>query len=246
MTASEIELVPQLGNIATGLATIAATDQATSQLGDILVQGNKAPAIKTAPSQYQSVVDDDYEKRTIYYDITNRILGSNAALSFLMQQYLASFSIFQFCRSYSYSNAGKVFVSTGEVANCQEFSTNYLPSDSDFHDIIDSVVNNDTNVPSSVNKLQTNIINFATYVGQSPDAVGQSSGSYNAGTAKSLNIFIPYNNTQSDPNSNLNYGNLEEGTAIFSLSASSKLLTGSKFDVLGMNPMVVSTGRHEE
>jgi len=227
MTASETTLVPLLGNIATGLATIAATEQATNQLS-VLVPGTTAPSITTAPTKYQSVLNHEYNTR--FEDNSTFILGFNGALAFLMQQYMASFSIFQFCRSYSYTNAGSQYVDG--ATSCSAFSSKYLPSSDMFNDIINNIQKNNTDAPGAVSELQNNINTFANQISSNPSAWGESSGSsYSQSEPHKVDIYLSYDD-------HLSYGNISDGTAYFTLSASSNLLKGSTFNVEGMNPMV--------
>ena len=74
MTTALMSLVPQLGNIATGIATIQATEQATNQLS-LLIPSTTAPTITTAPASYQPTLNAEYQKR--FQSKTSQILGFN-------------------------------------------------------------------------------------------------------------------------------------------------------------------------
>ena len=235
MTTAEMGLIPQLGNIATGLATIAATQKATEQL-NVLVSDTAVPPIITAPSTFQSVLNSEYAMR--FEEATKEILGFNGALAFLTQQYVASFSIWQFCRSYEYANAGSSF--TSKDVSCSDFSTKYLPSTTNFNDVINTMVSGNLNPPSSVSTLQSSMNQFAAQVSENPEAWGESSGSTSLSTVHTLTVFI------TNSVKNLYSGNLNDGTAYFSLTPSSDLLKASSYNVVGVNPMVVSEGNYSQ
>ena len=155
------------------------------------------------------------------------------ALAFLMQQYMASFGVFQFCRSYEYSNAGTAYVD-GSIS-CSEFSSKYLPTLAIFYDVINSIVAGEyLSPPPSVSALQNNLNQFATSISSNPTAWGDVPGSTSSSAINDITIYL------TSENSHLYFGDLEDGKALFSLKASSDLLNLTKFSVTGVNPRVVS------
>ena len=155
------------------------------------------------------------------------------ALAFLMQQYMASFGVFQFCRSYEYSNAGTAYVD-GSIS-CSEFSSKYLPTLAIFYDVINSIVAGEyLSPPPSVSALQNNLNQFATSISSNPTAWGDVPGSTSSSAIREITIYL------TSENSHLYFGDLEDGKALFSLKASSDLLNLTQFSVTGVNPRVVS------
>jgi len=233
MTTSMLSLVPQLGNIATGLTTIAATNQAAKNIS-ALISNTAAPAIATAPNTFQSTINDYYQKR--FHNDTQYILAYPGASSYLMQQYTASYSIFLFCRSYEYSKAGLSYEENSNV-DCSAFSELYLPSSATFQNVLDTMVDESYNkAPSSVESIQQNTKDFANEIQKNPDSFnGDIQGSTSFESPSSFTVFI----TKDSTNSQLYSGNLDEGSIEFSLTASSELLFGGGFSVDGSNPRVL-------
>ena len=233
MTTSMLSLVPQLGNIATGLTTIAATNQAAKNIS-AQISGTTAPIITTAPNTYDKVIEDHYQKR--FDNDTQYILAYPGASSYLMQQYTASYSIFLFCRSYEYSNAGLSYKEDSNV-DCSAFSKLYLPSNATFQDVLDTMVDGSYNkAPPSVENIQQNTKDFANKIQKNPDSFnGDIQGSTSFNDPKTFTVFITKNQTKGQ----LYSGSLDEGLIEFSLTGSSELLNGDSFSVVDSNPRVL-------
>jgi len=226
-------LVPQLGNIATGLTTIATTNQATNNISALL--SPPAPPTQTAPTSYQPVLNKEYNTR--FYDATKYILGYAGATSYLMQQYTASYSIFLFCRSYQYMYAGLPY-NKNPKADCSEFSQKYLPTSKTFQDVSDSMVDESyESQPSSVNSTFQNTQDFAKQIQNNPSTFnGAIRGSLSDQELNQVSVYISPSMLTA-----LYSGNLTDGSVEFSLTASSDLLMAGipKFHVLDSNPSVV-------
>mmetsp|Transcript_8548 Transcript_8548/g.12385 ORF Transcript_8548/g.12385 Transcript_8548/m.12385 type:complete len:1568 (+) Transcript_8548:167-4870(+) len=238
MTTEEVSLVPILGNIATGLATQVAIEQASANITATTTCKTAtclAPGITTAPYDYQSVFVALFYSP--YVSATETVLAYIPSVSLLNKQYVASKSILGFCRSYSYQNAGNTFVSSDTPgcsagADCSSFGP-YLPTMATFVDTISSFTENTyANLePESAAKLNNNIQNFATVVEGCPSAVGQTPNSI---TKKVQTISINLGSS--------NFGNLRDGSVRFSLTPSSTLWLKSStpFDIDLVNPRVVN------
>jgi len=225
MTMDMMALVPQLGNIASGIATIAATEQASQEISASL-SNTTAPTIETAPDTYQSTINAAYGER--FPKSTQYVLGFVGSMAWLRQTYTAASSIWLFCRSYEYTNAGTSY------QNCPSFSQKYLPSSTDFDDVVNTMVDGSfSGAPKSTSTLQNNIQSFASDVAHSPNAWGQQSGAI--GSVQTLQFFLMDSNTSEA----LYEGSIKDGSVSFSLSAASSLLDNMSFDILGLNIRII-------
>lgn len=132
-----------LGNIAVGFATQAAIANANKEINGMLYPSD--PKIVTAPTTYQSVYQDIFYSK--YPNTSDTIIAYSPALSLVQQQYTAAKSIFGFCTSYSYMNAGLPYIgrTNGKItANCQSFGSLYLPTLKTFQDTVSYFVEGTT------------------------------------------------------------------------------------------------------
>lgn len=234
-----------MGNIAAGIATEAAIINANEQISGMVNKPN--PSIgDTAPSDYQSV----YEKLffATYEDTSKAILAYGPSASLAQQQYIAAKSIYGFCTSYSYMNAGQDYVDTtsGNTANCNEFGDLYLPTYETFNETVNSFVNEPCSsdppdncypTPTSVNALNKNIVDFAANIQGNPEALGQTRSEV-SDNIETFTLEFAY-----DPNTTTAYyGNLTDGKIRFTLTPSSSLLLKSNnpFVVYDANPRVIN------
>ena len=195
MTAAEMNLVPAMGNIATGIATQEAIVTANEEISAMITPST--PSIQTAPSSYQDVYTTLFY--STYPDKAKPLLAYGPSASCVQNQYVAAKSIFGFCTSYSYMNAGQEYVSTydGNTANCNGFGYLYLPTYTSFQDTVSSFVSGSTSLnfvaPSSVDQLYNNIVDFAANVQSNPAAVGGASGYGEVGwnTPSHLHYYSP-------------------------------------------------------
>jgi hypothetical protein len=228
MTSAAMALTPVLGNIATAIATLGAISQATQEINALVTPA--ARELRTAPSSIFQLPPDP-----VYKTVTQQVLAQIPAINWLNQAYLASFSIYQFCQSYSYMNAGRNYEPTN--ANCKGFGSNYVPSIDTFNSFANSIALGTEVVvsPSSlVGQFSANVNGFAGQVSTNPQAWGQASGSLGNQAPLAFSVVLT--------NSTSTFGNLSDGWADFWLSPSSYLLnTGVSpaFQVNDANPRVV-------
>jgi hypothetical protein len=161
-----------LGNIATGLATLGATRQASKEITALTDPHN--PVITTAPSDpFQSVANSLYSQS--FPQAAKAVLGIIPATVLLTQQYLASMLIASFCASYSYMNAGQPFVS-GD-ASYSSFGTLYVPTISTFKASVKALVAGTYGEePSAVQALSKNLNSFVVHNSGKSCRVGTNQG----------------------------------------------------------------------
>ncbi|KAL7454134.1 hypothetical protein ACHAWC_005764 [Mediolabrus comicus] len=255
MTAALMSLVPAMGNIAAGIATQAAIVNANQEISGMVNTPNPSLG-DTAPPEYQSVYEQLFF--ATYKDTSNAILAYAPSASLVQQQYVAAKSIFGFCTSYSYMNAGQDYVNTlnGQAANCRDFGSLYLPTNNTFKDTVNSFVygnlNSISNPPSSVDQLNKNIIDFSKNIQNNPEAVGQTRQDVTGAKSFAIEFPLGINATAFCENGNTTsvkpysppqvYVDLTNGIVRFSLTASSDLLQQSKtpFNVKDANPLVIN------
>ena len=195
----------------------------------------------TAPSAYQNV----YEKLffATYEDTSKAILAYGPSASLAQQQYIAAKSIYGFCTSYSYMNAGQDYVDTTSIntANCNEFGDLNLPTYEIFNETVSSFVfgtkSSIESPPTAVNNLSKNIVEFAANVHGNPEAVGQTRAEV-GDNVQAFTLEFAY-----DPNAATQYyGSLADGKIRFTLTPSSSLLLQGlePFAVSDANPRVIN------
>lgn len=231
-----------MGNIAVGIATQAAIANANKEINGMLHPSD--PTIVTAPSSYQSFYQEIFYSK--YPDLSDTIIAYSPALSLAQQQYTAAKSVFAFCTSYSYMNAGLQYIgttTTGKVtANCPSFGSLYLPTFATFQDAVSSFVagtnSTITSPPTAVDQLNKRIEGFAEEIQNDPTAVGQTRQQVTT-PVKTFSIEFSFGANSSSVNY---YGDLESGKFRFTLSPSSNLMFQSTrpFGIEFANPIVIN------
>lgn len=244
-----------MGNIAVDIATQEAIANANQEISG-MVNPTEPTTIETAPEVYQYVYEEIFY--STYTDVSKAILAYSPASSLAQQQYIASKSIYGFCVSFSYTNAGNSYDNTcdGYTANCNNFGGLYLPTYETFQDTVSSFVEGtNTSIiypPSSVDNLNNNIIEFSKNIENNPVTVGQTrqdiTGPHSIAIEFPLGInataYCEGGNTTSVPpfTPPQVYVNLTNGIVRFSLTASSDLWQQSltPFVLDDANPQVIN------
>lgn len=234
MTTAAMRLAPQMGNIATYLATLDAIETANQEIN--VPPSSIDQDIETAPKEYQDVHNELFYSS--YRKTSNTIVAFSPAASLALQQYAAAESIFGYCASYSYMNAGRTYNEYG--GDCSSFD-NYLPTYTTFQDTVNSFLPDSETygAPNSVKTLNTNLEKFANGLKANPDTKGTRSSTTGA---KPFSIEIPFD-VYGFPKIPQVYGDLNQAGSIrFSLTAGSDLMFQNydPFGVSEVNPEVVS------
>ena len=228
-----------MGNIASYLATLGAIQTATQAIENPPSTINQA--IVTAPPGYQDIYNELFY--STYSSTSKAVVAYLPATSLALQQYTAAETIFNFCASYSYMNAGRTYTGYKDhQGDCSTFGS-YLPTSETFQATVSSfAMGYDwTQPPQSVSTLNNNIIDFAQGLANDPNIQGT------ARTADQLNvqsysIEIPFNE-DGYPTIPQVYGDLNStGSIRFSITPSSDIMfqNYNPFGVLYENPQVVN------
>lgn len=227
MTTAEMALVPALGNIATGLATISATEQASAAFNEDLGLTPNYPTITTAPPEtFQNLADNYFNTR--FPNDTKALLALSSSLALMSQEYISAQSILSFCSSYSYMNAGLLY-DISQTVSCSNFGGLYLPSTETFDATVQTFVGGTYEAPPSV---IGNVLNNQEQFANSVKSLSWHQAGEVSSSVPLLTVIINANN------SNLVYGNLADGSVRFTLTPGSDLMY--PFTVEGVNPRVIN------
>lgn len=236
ITTAAMSLAPQMGNIATYLATLYAIETANQAI--VVPSSTIDPAIITAPTEYQDVHNELFYSS--YWHESKTIVAYLPAASLALQQYTAAKSLFGFCSSYSYMNAGRIY--NENEGDCSSFG-DYLPTYTTFQDTVNSFPPDSATfyAPISVKTLNSKLETFANGLASNPTIQGTTREA-NQLEVKSFSIEIPLD-VYGLPKIPQVYGDLNEtGSIRFSLTAGSDLMFQDRnpFTVAYVNPEVVS------
>ena len=236
MTTAALSLAPQLGNIATYLATLDAIETANQAI--VVPSSTIDPEITTAPTEYQDVHTELFYSS--HWHESKTIAAYSPAASLALQQYTAAKSLFGFCASYSYMNAGRPYNELG--GDCSSFG-DYLPTYTTFQDTVNSFPPDSATfyAPTSVKTLNSKLEDFANGLASNPTIQGTTRAVAEL-EVKSFSIEIPFDE-YGFPKLPQVYGDLNKtGSIRFSLTAESDLMFQDRnpFTVAYVNPEVVS------